>query len=203
LMRVNGLLNDGKIVLPPPRMEPKVKQDAASILYALRETDGLDRLKPWFEEKDRDHLFKSGPGNWTTVSDLSNVLGFENAYTPPNFIGFDARAPAAFSMAERERLVGPISLSFKRPEDQQQENLAAVVDNAEIVVRIDERSWRVPIRRVLETVQKTSPVKPYRISPWELEAAPDLKLIIVTAGGELGDKPRLDNMLFWAVMRPP
>src|SRR6185436_7332831 len=50
----NGLFKNGKAVVATNKLSGEAINQGNSILYALRDVNGLDRLRPWFEGVEQD-----------------------------------------------------------------------------------------------------------------------------------------------------
>lgn len=55
LLERNGILKDGVVTLPGKLLEGGAAGDGYSIVYALRDAGGLQRLAPWFRETKKHH----------------------------------------------------------------------------------------------------------------------------------------------------
>jgi hypothetical protein len=224
LMRANGLLKDGKVVLPAPVLESKVRKDGYSILYVLSGVGGLNELKPLFDDKNQERLFQRSSNQWMLVTDIAAALNFSeksDAFASSNYVFFEAQRATNIDPLTRGRLIGPLSTNPWRL-GQPQEELTAEIKMTNVIIRIDGRDWHVPVKKLLEAAQAATPKSDGSESPAGSEKQtganlprtgklkpplmvqidPQVIVILIRIKGELGEPPQLHSADFWVMMKP-
>ena len=145
IFETNGLFKDGKAVVSPNKLSGEAINQGNSILYALRDVNGLDRLRPWFEGTEQDP-FKTATDKWDLVGKIAVFLGSENPQRPEDYINFTSNVPLSFDLTGAKRLVGPLQaiqdynpLATKQP-------MTAFYDATTLTIRLETATYKIPVK---------------------------------------------------------
>jgi hypothetical protein len=196
LLIAKGILKDGKV--EKKGMLPGEDSSAGmSILYALKDVDGLDRLRPWF--KDETNAFWAGEP-WFISQQLGEKLGFSPSSAPPDAVSFYSNAPQFLELQSGATFMGPFNAqAFYGGGDPAEPTVAWITDNR-LKVRINGtieidagQAW------LLEEVKKKTPENPATVAAIAVEVKPGLTLVVDQIYGNLNANPPLSSLRFWII----
>ncbi len=196
----HGLLSDGKLVLPPARLAAEAQSDGYSMIDALREAGGLDRLRPWFAGRDKDP-FKSDQTGWGLASAISEQLGFAAYAPPPNFVNFSATIAASHTLPAASRIIGPVQISTGAPV-QTTSGLVAEIKNDALNISANGKSWVLPVEKLLAQAREGSVVPGQPQPPVLIDGGSGLSLLVDNLSGQTGDTVQLHYARVWIILRP-
>jgi hypothetical protein len=212
LLEQKGLLKDNRMVSPSPDLDNDSRQAGYSMLYALKDAGGLNRLKPWFEGA-KDDPFKDpetlestylfGDRNtWALADRISRKFGFTDYVPPADYVSFTANVPGSSDLPARARLVGPLQV-LAYPAYFEAAETSALVKNGQLLVKSEGHLWSMSLESLLRQA-KTALVKPAnRQPPVKIAIAPDATLLFDNLSGQLGEKPQLHSARLWLILRQP
>jgi hypothetical protein len=200
LLAAGGFLtNTGKIADPMPKWTEDSRSESYSMLQVLREADGLDRLKPWFEGR-KDDPFATGAKDWNLYSKIASALDLADWPQKLDFVSFTANVPVDRGIAASGRLIGPIRVVERFGPPQPQDDMTAVANDQTLTVKVGDRSWSYPVRDIMDKAKAVS-ANQQKVAPFIIDAAADMSLIFVSVSGEAGDKPKLRTAEIWLILR--
>ncbi len=198
LLEERGVLRDGAYVTPPKPLDAGAKTEGYSILYALQESGGLGRLRPWFEGSARDPFALSSDG-WTLFNNLSDALGFSAPTIMPDQVNYLANAPTDIAVPAGARLIGPLELVIY-PATAPRPAAEARIEGADLVVTAANRQWRVPVAEFLTSVKNALAPPGQPQPPVVYIVGPDLRIAIESLYGTLGETPALTSARLWLIV---
>jgi hypothetical protein len=212
LLERKGLLRNNLVVEPVPAFDNESRQAGYSMLSALREAGGLDRLRPWFAEA-RDDPFKDASladtsgwfadrRGWTLADAISRRLGLIADIPPAEYVSFVANTVAIHEVPAPARLIGPLQV-FGYATAQQATGVSALVKGDRLVVKIGDREWATEVQSLLVRVKEELSTPPQLQAPVTFALAPEVSLVFDSLGGRLGDQPQLDSARLWVILQPP
>lgn len=202
LLESHGFLSEGKIASQPVSLDSDSAGQAASMLSALREAGGLDRLRPWFIG-DKDDPFLKGGTDWALEGDISMRLGLSNPVVQVNYVSFSAAAAIVHKVEPGARLIGPYRATGAYNPSDQLPDLSARFNATTLAVRSGTSTWTIPVRDFLEKLKAGAgdPAKPQ--PPIVLVLAPGVTLLVDSAYGSLAEPASLGSASFWLVDTRP
>lgn len=200
LLTESGLLQDGKAVAPTGKVSSEVTSEGYSILGALNNANGLDRLAPWFEGDDKS-LFKPGSDGWTLQSDIATFFGFNYPQVVGDTVNFYSNAPLSAPFTGSVRIIGPLQAIQNYQADRPQQPMTALFDNDVLTIKLDATTiYRVENRVLAEKIKEG--LSGTGIQPAvAVSIAPDVTLLIDQFYGNLSNTPPLSSARFWVVIR--
>jgi hypothetical protein len=200
LLEANGVLKDGRIVTPIPAIKDEHKSSGNSMLYALREAGGMDRLRPWFAGMEKNP-FATATDNWSAVYAVAGVLGLGDPYAQADYLSISAAAVLDHNLAGAARLVGPMQAYVPHASDGEPSEPYARIRDDILTIRIAGRTWLVPGADVLAKAKAGAVAAGNQQPPIVYEAGPDITLVLEQVYGRTGDKPQLTSARLWVILR--
>ena len=145
IFETNGLFKDGKAVVAPNKLSGEAINQGNSILYALRDVNGLDRLRPWFEGAEQDP-FKTATDKWDLVGKIAVFLGSENPQRPEDYINFTSNVPLSFDLPEPSASSGlckPCRITTPAAE---QPAMTAFYDATTLTIRLETVTYKIAVK---------------------------------------------------------
>ena len=200
LLEGDGVLKDGRIVTPIPALKDEHKSSGNSMLYALREAGGMEKLRPWFEGVEKNP-FATSTDDWSAVYAVAGVLGLGDPYLQSDYISLSAAAVLDHNFAGAARLVGPLQAYVANANDAEpREPYARIRDNV-LTVGIAGRSWQIAGEAVLASAKAGAVAAGNLQPPIVHEAGPDITLVLEQVYGRTGPKPQLNSARLWVILR--
>ena len=200
LLETNGVLKDGKII--PKGLLPSESGNAgSSIVYALKDAGGLDRLKPWFEG-DAKTPFTTMESDWVIAQALNERLGFNQAAVSPDYVSFNSNQPLVLDLGSGGKLLGPFTAQQIYSANEPQKPLTASFDASVVTIRLETETLRVDQRQLLEAAGAALAATPVLPPPIVFEVKPGTTMLIDQIFGNLQTSPPLSSLRFWIIQRP-
>jgi len=200
LLTDNGLLKDGKAVAPTGKVSSDVISEGYSILGALNDANGLDRLAPWFEGVDKSP-FKPGSEGWTLHSDIATFFGFNYPQVVGDVVSFYSNAPLSAPFTGNVRIIGPLQAIQNYQADRPQEPMTALFDKDALTIKLDATTiYRVECRVLAEKI-KAGLSGTGAQAAIAVQIAADVTLLIDQFYGNLSNTPPVSSARFWVVIR--
>jgi len=193
----NGLFKDGKAVVAPDKLSGEVINQGNSILYALRDVNGLDRLRPWFEGVEPDP-FKTATDKWDLVGKIAVFLGSENPQRPENYINFTSNVPLSVDLTGAGRLVGPLQAFQDYQPLVAKEPMTAFYDASILTIRLETETYKVPLKDLLEKTKARLSVDSSKQPAITFEIAPS---VLIAIDSLYGTSSSLGSARFWLILR--
>ena len=200
LLETNGVLKDGKII--PKGLLPSESGNAgSSIVYALKDAGGLDRLKPWFEG-DAKTPFTTMESDWVIAQALNERLGFNQAAVSPDYVSFNSNQPLVLDLGSGGKLLGPFTAQQIYSANEPQKPLTASFDASVVTIKLETETLRVDERQLLEAARAALAATPVLPPPIVFEVKPGTTMLIDQIFGNLQASPPLSSLRFWIIQRP-
>ena len=200
LLETSGVLKDGKInskgLLPS-----EAGSTGSSIVYALNDAGGLDRLKPWFEG-DAKSPFTSMDGGWVIAQAVNERLGFNQAAVSPDYVSFNSNQPLVLDLGSGGRLLGPFTAQQIYNANEPQKPMTAGFDASVVTIRLETETLRVDEKQLLEAARAALAATPVLPPPILFEVKPGTTMLIDQIFGNLQATPPLSSLRFWIIQRP-
>jgi hypothetical protein len=201
LLDANGLLKDGRI-----DAGKKVGSDMAtsgySMIYALRDVGGLDRLRPLFDGHPDDPFAGSSADNdWSLSQAIAEQLGFTTAQVA-DYVYFNANLALEVPMPPGTRLFGPFTALPRYGAPGEAQDLTAIIDETHVRAYVDGATYSVAQRDLLETVKARQALNQTSQGVVTVSVTPNVDMLIDQANGNLGRDRPLDSLRFWLIRRP-
>jgi hypothetical protein len=196
IFETNGLFKDGKVVVSPNKLSGEAINQGNSILYALRDVNGLDRLRPWFEGVEQDP-FKTATDKWDLLSKIAAFLGSENPQRSDDYVNFVSNVPLSLDLTGAKRLIGPLQAMQNFTGTQIQNPATAVFDAKELTIQLDTATYKIPVKDLLEktkarlSVGGKQPAITFEIAPG----------VLIAIDSIYGTSDTLGSARFWLILR--
>ncbi len=199
LLESNGVLKDGKVVLPLRGLLSEHARAANSMIYALADVDGIDRLKPWFNHINQVPFVPRD--SRSRANAVAQALGVGHG-RPPETLSFYARGVFDRKLAGPARLVGPLHGS---PSPEVLPSPSATIKGGQLIIKIDDRSWQVPVEDIMNEARAINNSSNKQQPHLVFEVESELTLVFERLQGELyaklGEKPKLQQATFWVILK--
>jgi hypothetical protein len=197
IFEINGLFKDGKAVVAPNKLSGETINQGNSILYALRDVNGLDRLRPWFEGTEQDP-FKTATDKWDLVGKIAVFLGSEDPQRPEDSVNFTSNVPLSIDLSGAKRLVGPLQAFQDYQPLVVKEPMTAFYDATTLTIRLDTAVYKVPVKDLLEKTKTRLSIDPARQPAITFEITPGVMIAIDSIYGTRGS---LGSARFWLILQ--
>ncbi len=200
LLETNGVLKDGKIT-PKGLLPSEAGNAGSSIVYALKDAGGLDRLKPWFEG-DAKTPFTSIESDWAIAQAVNERLGFYQSTASPDYVSFNSNQPLVLDLGPGGKLYGPFTAQQNYNADEPQKPLTASFDASVVTIRLETETLRVDEKQLLEAARAALFATPVLPPPIVFEVKPGTTMLIDQIFGNLEASPPVSSLRFWIIQRP-
>ena len=200
LLETSGVLKDGKIN-PKGLLASEAGSTGSSIVYALNDAGGLDRLKPWFAG-DAKSPFTSMDSGWVIAQAVNERLGFNQAAVSPDYVSFNSNQPLVLDLGSGGRLLGPFTAQQIYNANEPQKPLTASFDASVVTIRLETETLRVDEKQLLEAARAALAATPVLPPPIVFEVKPGTTMLIDQIFGNLQASPPLSSLRFWIIQRP-
>jgi len=197
IFETNGLFKDGKAVVAPNKLSGEAINQGNSILYALRDANGLDRLRPWFEGAEPDP-FKTAIDKWDLVGKIAVFLGSENPQRPEDYVNFTSNVPLSVDLAGARRLVGPLQALQDHQPLLAKEPMTAFYDATTLTIHLETEIYNIPVKDLLEKTRARLSADGSRQPAITFEIAPGVTIAIDSI---YGTSTSLGSARFWLILR--
>jgi hypothetical protein len=191
------LTPDRRITDPLPQISDRGKREIYSILTALNQMGGLDKVKPFFAGRKGDP-FATGEAGWTIVSNISTALKLNEHSLPPDQVSFTVSAPVTHDITGKGRLIGPV-MAVPRLGQPVEPDRVGWIEPQALIIRDGERQWPVPVKPLLERLKAVPPSSSQQPLVYDVESG--VRLIVTEAHGNLGEPSALHRMVFWIILQ--
>ena len=199
LLETSGVLKDGKIN-PKGLLPSEAGSTGSSIVYALNDAGGLDRLKPWFEGDPKDPFAKRD-GDWALAQVLNERLGFAQADVTEDHVNFYTSVAGRFTFPEGAELFGPFQDMRIHDAAHVQQPMTSASDKEDVIIKLEDKTYRVAQKRLLEAAKSRPAAKPGFQQTLSVEIEPGVTMLIDQLSGNLNAKPSVNNLRFWLIRR--
>lgn len=200
LLETSGVLKDGKIN-PKGLLASETGSTGSSIVHALNDAGGLDRLKPWFAG-DAKSPFTSMDSGWVIAQAVNERLGFHQAAVSPDYVSFNSNQPLVLDLGSGGRLLGPFTAQQIYNANEPQKPLTASFDASVVTIRLETETLRVDEKQLLEAARAALAATPVLPPPIVFEVKPGTTMLIDQIFGNLQASPPLSSLRFWIIQRP-
>jgi hypothetical protein len=197
IFETNGLFKDGKAVVAPNKLSGEAINRGNSILYALADVNGLDRLRPWFEGVEQDP-FKTAMDKWDLVGKIAVFLGSENPQRSEDFINFTSNVPLSVDLTGAKRLVGPLQANQNFTTAVEQPAMTALYDATTLTIRLETVTYKISVKDLLEKTKARLSVDSSKQAAVTFEIAPGVLIAIDSIYGTSGT---LGSARFWLILQ--
>ena len=197
IFEFNGLFKNGKAVLSPYKLSSGDINQGNSILYALREVNGLDRLRPWFEGVEQDP-FKTATDKWDLVGKIALFLGSEHLQRPEDYINFTSNVPLSLDLTGAMRLVGPLQAIQDYTPTVEQPTMTAFYDATTLTITLETATYKIPVKELLEKTRTRLSVGSTKQPAITFEIAPGVLIVIDSIYGTTSG---LGSARFWLILQ--
>jgi Domain of unknown function (DUF4153) len=198
LLAKAGVLKDGKIAA-----KGLLGADAAStgnsIIYALKDVDGLDLLRPWFDGEANDPFIAKDNDDWVLAQALTERLGFNQATLSPDYVNFNANKASSIEVPPGARLLGPFqALSYANTPPHA---LEAIYDSTQVRITLNGNVYTVSQLRILEEAKARTAQGAASQSAITIEIYPGLTMVIDNLNGNFAATPPVSGLRFWIIQQ--
>lgn len=199
VMTDTGILKGDTLVLPPPAINAEAKQQMYSMIQALGDVNGLDRVIALLPEKDRPKQVATRYERWTGVNSLTEKLGVQNAWQPATYISFNARKPVDVQVPGNMRLMGPYSALGFGTSPLPDQPVVVKLENNVLKLSGSVLNQSIDVRALADQMQKATGKAD--ADPVVAELPDGSKLVIYDGYGDTAAKDVLSNMTFWLLVK--
>jgi hypothetical protein len=200
LLLRTGLLKEGLVVLPPPALSQEDAANGYSMLAAIGDAGGAERLKPWFLAAEKSP-FTPGNRGWSLVNDISNTLGFISYAAPVDSVVLNVTAAGSLDIPEGSAMFGPLQVYRGMPGDLDKSDPSAVFDDETLTIRIGGARLSYPVPVLLARVKAAAAAPGQPQPPVSLSMEDGTMLLFDQFYGTAGARPQLSSARLW-VIRP-
>ena len=197
IFETNGLFKDGKAVVAPNKLSGEAINQGNSILYVLRDVNGLDRLRPWFEGAEQDP-FKKATDKWDLVGKIAVFLGSEDPQRPQDYVNFTSNVPLSLDLSGAKRLVGPLQAFQDYKPLVAKEPMTAFYDATTLTIRLETAIYKVPVKDLLEKTKARLSADTGKQPAVAFEIAPSVMIAIDSI---YGTQDKLGSARFWLILQ--
>ncbi|MEQ1523509.1 MAG: DUF4153 domain-containing protein, partial [Aestuariivirga sp.] len=197
IFETNGLFKNGKAVVSPNKLSGEAINQGNSILYALRDVNGLDSLRPWFEGVDQDP-FKTATDKWDLVSKIAVFLGSENPQRPEEYVNFNSNVPLSFDVSGAKRLVGPLQAMQNYTPTVEQPAMTALYDATTLTIRLESVTYKIAVKEFLEKTRARLSVDVNKQPAITFEIAPG---VLIAIDSIYATSSGLGSTRFWLILQ--
>ncbi|MGB8315957.1 MAG: DUF4153 domain-containing protein [Aestuariivirga sp.] len=198
-LEANGMLKDGKAMKSAATLQSEIITKGYSFLYALREVDGLERLKPLFSGTPEDP-FKPGLSGWSLSDGISAFLGFNPVQIPVDPVNFTANIPLSVALTGTQRLVGPLQAYQDYKPEVAKEPMTAFYDATTLTIRLEAATLKIPLKDLMEKTKARLSGDSGKQAAVSFEIAPGTTIVIDSVYGDLNATPPLGSARFWLIL---
>jgi len=197
IFEFNGLFKDGKAVVSPNKLSGEAINQGNSILYALRDVNGLDRLRPWFEGVERDP-FKTATEGWDLVGKIAVFFGGENPKPPEDYMNFTSNVPLSLDLSGAKRIVGPLQAMQNYNTTIEQPTMTAFHDMVTLTIKLETVTYKISAKELLEKTKARLSTDIGKQPAITFEIAPGVVIAIDSIHGTLD---KLGSARFWLILQ--
>jgi hypothetical protein len=197
IFEINGLFKDGKAVVSPDKLSGEAINQGNSILHALRDVNGLDRLRPWFDGVDQDP-FKTATDKRDLVGKIAAYLGSEEPQRPEDYVNFTSNVPLSVDLTGAKRLVGPLQAMQNYNTAIEQPAMTALHNTVTLTIRLETATYNFPAKELLEKTKARLSADSANQPAITFEIAPGVLIAIDSIYGSRG---RLGSARFWLILQ--
>ncbi len=197
IFETNGMFKNGKAIVAADKLSGEAINQGNSILYALRDVNGLDRLRPWFEGVEQDP-FKTTTDKWDLVGKIAVFLGSENPQQPENYLNFTSNVPLSVDLTGAKRLVGPLLAMQNYTPATEQQAMTALYDATTLTIRLETETYKIPVKDLLEKTRARLSVDAGKQPVITFEIAPGVSIAIDSI---YATSATLGSTRFWLILR--
>ncbi len=208
LLEEQGILKDGVVSVQTSMVKAEIGSAGSSMIFALKDADGLDRLMPWFETA-ASNPFHTGDTDWLLANKLNEAFGFE----PPSpgtgssvaYVAFSANRAGSFDIPAGAVLTGPFWTSSHHQPGPAQQALAVTSDDVSFTISLGTASYRIEQLKILNEAQARTKANPGgQQEPLRFELAPGLIMLVEDVSGYTDAVRPAGNIRFWVIrLRQP
>lgn len=189
----------GRYVRPAHRFDRETESRVASILVALEDVGGVDRLRPFFEGQADDPFARAESGS-VGASEIARVMDVDlgRGYGPmAKAFVFSASEPVVVETSGSGRLIGPISIGQGRPW-KGADGLEAAIEGRTIVLTLGGRRLEIG-EGELEALADRTATGP--TGSRAIEVDPRLTVILDKVYGRWEGTIKIETVVLWLVVR--
>jgi Domain of unknown function (DUF4153) len=200
LLTANGLLKDGKAVPPSVSPASELATDGYSILYALRDAGGIERLKPMFEGNEKNP-YDANTDSWSQVNGIAVWFKFSQSNMYGETWYFNANTVLDHSIAGSNRLIGPFRNLQTYNLNSPHTDMTARLDGGNVIIKAGANIWTVPGIEIVKKAKAGVALVNHPQPPILFEITPGVTIIVDSLSAKVGDEPKLESMSFWIIQR--
>ena len=200
LLTANGLLRDGKAVSPSVSLASELASEGYSILYALREAGGIERLRPMFEGNEKNP-YDANYDSWSQTNSVAVWFKFSQSNIYGETWYFNANTVLDHSLAGSNRLIGPFRNLQTYNLNSPHTDMTARFDGSNVIIKAGANMWTVPGIEIFKKAKAGVAVVNHPQPPILFEIAPGVTIIIDSLSAKVGDEPQLESMNFWIIQQ--
>lgn len=194
LLQDNGVLKDGRLVSPVPSLTSETAAAGETMVYALQEAGGLDRLKPWFVGVGKDPFAQTE--DWQVPNAVLEALNL-STLSVLNYRSYNANAAGAVDVMAHSRLVGP--LRFPAAAGGKPPAVTMEVMEGALILREGDKAWHIPLADLLAAVSVPGQLLADGGPPLVIKSG-GITLAFESLGMKPRDPPELVTANFWIVV---
>jgi hypothetical protein len=199
LLESHGVLQDGRLSNLPATFPEQERAAGDTMIHALRQANGLDRLRPWFPDSANSPL-QTGPDDWKVAQNISRNLGFAAVARPLNHLRFVATLAASHALPPSAELIGPLQLQSTALTTASVE-YGAIVSDGTLSLRAGSRTWPTPVADFIRQIKAAIVDKDQPQPPVVIRISPEISVLVDSIAASLGEEPRLDSARVWLILQ--
>jgi hypothetical protein len=168
-----------------------------SMLGALRDANGLEAMRPWFDGA-KDNPFGKGTSDYGLQYEITSALGLSLYGTPPTSLSLNANAPALH--AANGSLAGPLftvrdKATFEKAE------MAALIADGQLSIKIGGKILTIAEKDFVEKIKAAAGTNEITGPPVFVDIAPGATVMVTNAYGTIGDTGALNSAQFYVILK--
>lgn len=200
LLTANGLLKDGKAASPSVSLASELASEGYSILYALREAGGIERLRPMFEGNEKNP-YDANYDSWSQTNSVAVWFKFSQSNIYGETWYFNTNTVLDHNLAGSNRLIGPFRNLQTYNLNSPHTDMTARFDGSNVIIKAGANMWTVPGIEIFKKAKAGVAVVNHPQPPILFEIAPGVTIIIDSLSAKVGDEPQLESMNFWIIQQ--
>ncbi len=215
VLSANGVLKEGKLVAPLPKLDVAANDKAHEALIELIAARGINRFKPWFDDAQiatwNDQLNPQNMrlgGYWLrnnkTVIEIRNKLAIAAAATERSYLSYYRNEPVNIDIEGLTRLAGPFSIGTSYNTCCEAQDMKVSFDKKTLTLIVQGKTETLPASDIIAALKKFgsqdgSSGKEENVI---LTMSGGTKLFFLNMYSTIDGDPELDSATFWALWKP-
>ncbi len=204
LLQSNSVLKDGKVVGSLSSASSAIRQDAYSMIHAIKGSRGLNRIRLWFDPSVKLPEDDDRNGTWALADLIQVNLGLADPYTENDAVAFNPQMPLDLKLPAGVRLLGPLIVHDEPTKTFAFSNdVMLTFDRSEIKIRSGAKEWRTSLPDLVSKLHAQQKSDLTKTAPQIVPLEGGASLWITQAYGVNGKTPSIASMTVLIILPQP